>query len=118
MDFRDGLSAELPAPRDDEPGGLRDDILDELADHLACAYRRELLRGADAATAHQRVLDRFGDPAAVARRLWLDAMKGKIMSQRILVACCVLLTLISLSLAGLLWTQAVRSREMAMRERA
>ena len=55
--------------------------------------------------------------AAVARRLWLDAMKGKIMSQRILVACCVLLTLISLTMAGLLWTQAVRSREMAMRER-
>lgn len=65
MDFRDGLSAELPAPRDDEPGGLRDDILDELADHLACAYRRELLRGADTATARQCVLERFGDPAAL-----------------------------------------------------
>ena len=85
---------------------LRDDIVDELADHLACAYRRELLRGADAATARQRVLERFGDPAAVARRLWLDAMKGKIMTQRILVACCVLLTLISLSLAGMMWMQS------------
>ena len=99
MDFRDGLSAELPAPRDDEPGGLRDDILDELADHLACAYRRELLRGADTATARQRVLERFGDPAALVRRLWFDAMKGKIMAQRILVVCCILLTVISLSLA-------------------
>ena len=63
--------------------------MDELADHLACAYRRELLRGADPATARQRVLERFGDPAAVARRLWLDAMRGRIMSQRILVVCCV-----------------------------
>ena len=80
MDFRDGLSTELPAPRDDEPDGLRNDILDELADHLVCAYRRELLRGADAATARQRVLERFGDPAALARRLWFDSMKGKIMS--------------------------------------
>ena len=100
MDFHDALTADLPAPRDDEPDSLRDDILAELADHLACAYRRELLRGADAATARQRVLERFGDPAAVARRLWLDAMRGKIMSQRILVVCCILLTLVSLPWRG------------------
>ena len=106
MDFRDCLSADLPAPRDDEPEGLRDDILDELADHLACAYRRELLRGADSATARQRVLERFGDPAALARRLWLDAMRGKIMSQRILVVCCIVLTVISLSLGFVMWSQA------------
>ncbi len=113
MDVRDGLSAELPAPRDDEPGGLRDDILDELADHLACAYRRELLRGADTATARQCVLERFGDPAALARRLWFDAMKGKIMAQRILVACCILLTVISLSLAVVMWNQAVHAQRLA-----
>ena len=112
MDFRDRLSAELPAPRDDEPGGLRDDILDELADHLACAYQRELLRGADVATARQRVLERFGDPAAVARRLWLDAMKGKIMAQRILVVCCIVLTVISLSLAFMMWSQAVNAQRL------
>ncbi len=113
MDFRADLSAELPAPRDDEPGGLRDDILDELTDHLACAYRRELLRGADAATARQRVLERFGDPAALARRLWFDAMKGKIMAQRILVVCCILLTVISLSLAFVTWNQAVHAHRLA-----
>ena len=45
MDFRDTLSALLPPPRDDEPASLRQDILDELGDHLACAYNRELLRG-------------------------------------------------------------------------
>ncbi len=118
MDFRDGLSAELPAPRDDEPGSLRDDILDELADHLVCAYRRELLRGADAATANQRVLQRFGDPAALARRLWLDAMKGRIMSQRILVVCCIVLTVISLSLFFLMWNQAEVSRRLIAAELA
>ncbi len=112
MDFRAGLSAGLPALRDDEPGGLRDDILDELADHLACAYRRELLRGADAATARQRVLERFGDPAALARQLWFDALKGKIMAQRILVVCCILLTLISLSLALVTWNQAIHARRL------
>ena len=118
MDFHDGLSADLPAPRDDEPDGLRDDIVDELADHLACAYRRELMRGVDPATARRRVLERFGDPAAVARRLWLDAMRGKIMSQRILVVCCVLLTLVSLAMAFLMWMQTVHSQRLARRAEA
>jgi hypothetical protein len=113
MDFRDTLSADLPAPRDDEPGSLRDDILDELADHLACAYRREVMRGADAQAARQRVLEQFGDPAAVARRLWFDAMKGRIMAQRVLVVSCIILTLISLSLAGIMSIQAVQAQRMA-----
>ena len=110
MDYRDSLSADLPSRRDDEPDGLRDDIVDELADHLACAYRRELLRGADPATARQRVLERFGDPAAVARRLWLDAMRGRIMSQRILVVCCVLLTAVSLAMVFIMWNQVELTR--------
>ena len=66
MDFRDTLSTLMPAPRDDEPANLRREILDELGDHLACAYNRELLRGANSQLARQRVLDLFGDPAAVA----------------------------------------------------
>ncbi len=94
MNIRQTLSADLPAPRDDEPPSLRQDILDELADHLACAYRRELLRGADAAAAQACVLERFGDPAAVARRLWFDAMKGKIMTQRLLIGTCFLLLIV------------------------
>jgi hypothetical protein len=118
MNFRDLLSAEMPAPRDDEPGSLREDILDELADHLHCAYRRELLRGADAPSARARALERFGEPARVARRLWLDAMRGKIMTQRILVACCVLLVLVSLGLVGVFWMQTVQLRRMAMEQRA
>ncbi len=107
MDIRDTLSAELPPPRDDEPAGLRQEILDELADHLGCAYHRELLRGANPVEARQRVLNRFGAPAAVARRLWLDAMKGKIMAQRILIATCLMVTLASLSLTGVMWRQSV-----------
>ena len=104
---RDALSTELPPPRSDEPAALRQDILDELADHLGCAYRRELLSGANPAEATQRVLNRFGDPAAVARRLWLDAMKGKIMAQRILMATCLIVTLASLVLTGLMWRDSV-----------
>ncbi len=71
-----------------------------------CAGRMQARR-------RQRVLERFGDPAAVARRLWFDAMKGKIMAQRILVSCCVLLTLLSLTLAGFMMMQLEQSRRMA-----
>ena len=87
---------------------LRQDIVDELGDHLVCAYKRELLRGANSQLARQRVLERFGDPAAVARRLWLDAMKGKFMAQRVLIATCLVVTLASLSLVGLVWIQSSR----------
>ncbi len=121
MDFRDTFSAGLPAPRDDEPAGVRGDIVDELADHLACAYNRELLRGADATEARRRVYERFGDPAAVARRLWFDAMRGKIMVQRVLLATClvcVVVSLASLSLAGAMWIQGNRDRALREAERA
>jgi hypothetical protein len=100
MDFRDALSTHLPAPRDDEPSGLRQDILDELADHLACSYNRELLRGANPDEARRRAIERFGDPAAVARRLWLDAMKGKIMAQRVLIATCLVMAVACLWIGG------------------
>ena len=109
MDYRDELSAELPTPRDDEPAGLRQDIVDELADHLACAYNRELLRGAGTNEARRRVLHRFGDPAAVARRLWLDAIGGKIMAQRVLIATCLVMAAACFGLVGLVLSQSNRS---------
>jgi len=118
MDFRDTLSALLPSPRDDEPAGLRQDILDELGDHLACAYQREVLRGLDSNRSQQHVLERFGDPAAVARRLWLDAMRGKIMAQRVLIATCFVVMLACVTSVGLAWhwmnqDQLIRSRAAA-----
>jgi hypothetical protein len=106
MNFEEILAAELPEPRDDEPESLRRDILDELADHLACSYRRELLSGADAESARTRAFERFGNPAAIAGRLWLDAMKGRIMSQRILVAACVLMAVSCVALVGMTWFQS------------
>lgn len=84
------LSAKLPPPHDEEPASLRSDILDELQDHLDCAVQRERrrleVRGqpADQFTIWRAVIERFGDPPAVARRLWFDAMKGKLMSQRVM----------------------------------
>ena len=115
MDFRDTVSAELPSPRDDEPAGLRQDILDELADHLACSYNRELLRGARPVEARRRVIERFGDPAAVACRLWLDAMKGKIMARRMMIATCLVVTMASLSAAGVMWRQTAQAQRESAR---
>ena len=95
------LSARLPAPRSDEPPSLRQDIVDELADHLHCAMRRELLATRDEPAARRRVLDRFGDPFEVARRLWFQAMWSKIMSQRIMFGAIGVLTIVCLGLTGL-----------------
>ena len=89
----DELAAHLPPPVDEEPPALGRDILDELADHLACAERRERRRGGDDADVRRRVLQRFGDPSRIARRLWLDAMKERLMQQRIMLATNVLLAL-------------------------
>jgi len=105
VDWHDNIAAEWPAPRDDEPSSLRQDIADELADHLCCALNRERHSTPDAKQAEQKVLDRFGDPARVARKLWLDEMWEKIMLQRATlaitaimaaaaVAACVLLAMV------------------------
>ncbi len=85
------LSAKLPPPHDEEPAQLRHDILDELRDHLDCAADRERRRlevsgqPANKVTVWQSVIERFGDPASVARRLWFDAMKGRLMTQRVML---------------------------------
>ncbi len=85
LDSRE-ITAGLPAQRDDEPPSLRRDIADEILDHLQAGLRRELLvRGGDESSAWTRVIERFGDPRQVARRLWFQAMWSKIMTQRLLV---------------------------------
>jgi hypothetical protein len=119
MDFRAILSAEQPPARDDEPASLRQDIVDELGDHLSCAYNRELLRGAGPDAAREAVLSKFGDPAALARRLWIDAMRGKIMAQRVLVATCLVVALSSVAFVGIAWSRMNREemlRILAARE--
>ncbi len=109
MDFGAPMPLELPPARDDEPDGLRQDIADELADHLACGAKRERLRGTDPAKIWRAVTERFGDPGAVARRLWQDAMKEKIMAQRVLIATCLFVTAASLALVGIFWMQSTRA---------
>jgi hypothetical protein len=91
----------FPQPRDDEPASLRQDIADELADHLASSLRRQLLITPDEDQARARVLDRFGNPQYVARQLWFDAMKEKIMSQRLNLVLTSLMAAVCLAALGL-----------------
>lgn len=106
------LYANLPPSRDDEPPSLRQDILDELADHLQCALRREMLTKDDETTARKRVLDKFGDPREVARKLWVQAMWNRIMSQRITLGLLTLTTVACLVLAGLMWQSARQNQQV------
>ncbi|QDT44345.1 hypothetical protein Pan241w_44540 [Gimesia alba] len=94
---------DFPPERDDEPSSLRQDIIDELSDHFACALNRELLKNPDEQTAKQRVLTQFGDPIKIARQLWLDAMKEKIMSQRIMTGISAVMAVCCLAVVGIAW---------------
>ncbi|RLS57772.1 MAG: hypothetical protein DWH91_03725 [Planctomycetota bacterium] len=95
------LSAQMPPPHDREPSHLRSDILDELQDHLNCAAEREQRRleingkSLPVEQICEAVVERFGDPASLARQLWWDAMRGRIMVQRtVLIAVTVGLLLV------------------------
>jgi len=113
------LAADLPPPNADEPATLRQDIVDELADHLACAARQEALRAEldtdgdtpDEQTIADRVLARFGDPRRIARRLWFDAMKGRLMMQKLTAAFAAVTAVAAFAACALLWItiEATRS---------
>lgn len=85
----------FPARHPREPDGLRQDILDEIADHLACAAEREKERQEDdnEAAVWDRVLGRFGDPNAIARKLWWDQMWEAVMREWIQTGVMVVVTI-------------------------
>ena len=112
MGWREAVGEGFGPQRDDEPGQLRRDIIDELCDHLHCALRRELLRTADEAAAERAVLERFGSPPTIARRLWLDAMKEKIMSQRIMLVAVVLLAGMCVAMSAFVWVSFNQGRQL------
>jgi len=106
-------AAGLPAPRDDEPQALRQDIADELADHLRCALQRELLVISDEQQAKRNVLSRFGNVERVGRKLWFDQMREKIMSQRITLAMFVMTAVACITVSGLAWQTAQQSQQLS-----
>lgn len=112
MDWSDSIAAGLPQPHDDEPPSLRDDIADELADHLHASLARELRRTADEGAAREAVLERFGDPRQIARKLWLDAMKEKLMAQRLTLAAVAALVAICGAMSFANWQMVRQGREL------
>ncbi len=119
------LTANLPPPHDDEPASLRQDIIDELTDHLECATRRELLTGPSSGpcetasdssdssfrTAQHRALTRFGNPATIARKLWLDAMQEKLMAQKITLTLAAVATATCVVMCLLMWQALERGQQ-------
>ncbi|QDV52483.1 hypothetical protein [Gimesia fumaroli] len=106
---------DFPPERDDEPSSLRQDIIDELTDHFACALNRELLKNPDEQTAKQRVINQFGNPVKIARQLWLDAMQEKIMSQRILVGISAVMAVCCLAVVGIAWSMMKKSEQVNLK---
>jgi len=103
---------DFPPERDDEPSSLRQDILDELTDHFVCALNRELLKNPNEQFARQSVLNQFGDPIKIARQLWFDAMKEKMMSQRIMTGVSVVLAVCCIAVVGIAWSMMKESQEI------
>lgn len=115
MSASDPIADSLPPPRDDEPADLRSDIIDELSDHLGCATQRELLRGKDETDARRNAIQRFGDIPKIARQLWWDAMKERIMTGRISLALSIGVVFL-VGLFGLLGWQVMQDqRELNQR---
>jgi len=110
VSWREELSHALPPPQDDEGRSLRQDIIDELADHLHCALARELRQTGDVAEARRRVLARFGDPAKLARQLWWQRMKGRIMIQRLTIIVTCVVAVACLAACLLMWRALEQTR--------
>jgi hypothetical protein len=106
MPWDDQIESGFPVPDPDEPESLRQDILDELRDHIECAMNRELLKDGDSNKAQQRVLVRFGDPLKIVRRLWVEAMQEKLMSKRLNVITVAILSIACVVACGMTWSMA------------
>lgn len=92
----------MPSSQEGEPSDLRQDILDEIEDHLDCAVRIDLRESDDPQEAHRTALARFGSPTHIARRLWLDAMKGRLMNQRIFFGTNIAFIGVTLAMVGIM----------------
>lgn len=108
---REEVLGGLPGPLEEEPESLRKDIADELQDHLLSSLAQERQRTVDVELAEQNVLDRFGDVRQVARRLWFDWMKGKIMTQRLTLATTLLTAFALIGVCVLGWNLVQQNRE-------
>jgi len=115
MPWHEDITGALPPPEGEYQRDLRRDIIDELVDHLECATRRELRHTDDLDAARRAVLRRFGNPRRIACRLWFDALKESIMSQRVSLITNVVLAVVCIALAVFVFvTIRQGERRMAM----
>lgn len=113
MEWRDDILADIPdSSNDNEPESLRAEILEELGDHLQCAMNRELLNHGDPQTARKNVIERFGNVSQVARQMWFEAMKGQIMSQRLMVAMTVVMFLCCMAMGAFAFFSYSKVRQL------
>ena len=112
MPWTDAIEDGLPPPRESEPQDLRGDIADELADHLRCAQTRELRRTDDEDEADRRVLNRFGDPRAVAKQLWWIAMKEIVMKDRMMMMTLAAVVLLCAAMLVVAWSAMQQMSEL------
>ena len=110
MELPEALDGKLPAPRGDEPASLRQDIVDEVSDHLQCSLDRELVGASDINQARQNVLSRFGKPSLIARQLWFDWMKETMMMQRLLLAMSLAMMFTCLFVGWVAWSVSEKSQ--------
>lgn len=111
MDWRNALAGGVPVDPSPGPPELRNDILDELGDHLSCAMQRELRRTDDEDAARAAVLERFGDPRSIARELWWGAVKERVMRDRILIGVAAVAVVVCIG-ATLVAYQAVQRERL------
>ena len=112
MSWHEVSIEDFPPERDDEPSSLRQDILDELTDHFVCALNRELLKNPNEQLARQSVLNQFGDPVKIARQLWFDAMKERMMSQRMMTGFSAVMTVCCIAVVGIAWSLMKESQSV------
>jgi len=108
---QDDVLGRLPEPFEEEPESLRQDIADELQDHLLSSLGQELQRTPEEKQAKQNVLNRFGDVRKIARQLWFDWMKGKIMTQRITLATTLFMTIACFGICFIGWNMMKQNQE-------
>ena len=113
MSWHEDIIAHLPPPEDGRQAGLKQDIVDELVDHLSCAMQRELRKTDDESAARRAVLARFGSVKRIAYRLWFDAMKETIMNQRIAMITNIILAVACIAVCVIAFLALRQSNRIA-----
>ncbi|MEM9020993.1 MAG: hypothetical protein AAGC44_10550 [Planctomycetota bacterium] len=88
------LAPDGPKPGEPSEAHLRRDIADELTDHLELSAKAKQIGGASQKLSKEHAIKAFGNPDALAWRLYFDAMKGNIMRQNIQAGAVTVIALV------------------------